>query len=325
MVRVGPERGIVRAAGPWERATLPPTRTANHSPTLTTVIVPRTNKEEILRKLQAKREQGLPIWIASAGSGLVARLLEEAGADCINTFSGARLRANGMGTMAMMWPILDSNKQTLDYTSQDILPAMSGKAFVCACLNANDPLKDMVAVLHQCRAMGVECVSNIGPSVSYVDKDSQIYKVMRKSGITFENEVEFLKVAKEMGMVTIGLAFDEEDSCRLVEEAKPDVFCFHAGNTKGGRRGYDSGETIEETARRTENANRKLRQLHPDVLLVAHGAAMETPEDTQYILDHTSCDGFWTGSSTERLPIERAISQAAAEFAALRFSAARRS
>jgi len=35
---------------------------------------------------------------------------EEAGADCINTFSGARLRANGMGTMSMMWPILDSNK-----------------------------------------------------------------------------------------------------------------------------------------------------------------------------------------------------------------------
>ena len=47
-------------------------------------------------------------------------------------------------------------------------------------------------------------------------------------------------------------------------------------------------------------------------------AAMETPDDAQYILDHTTCDGFWTGSSTERLPIERAITEAAAEFAALR-------
>ena len=28
---------------------------------------------------------------------------------------------------------------------------------------------------------------------------------------------------------------------------------------------------------------------------------MESPEDAQYILDHTSCEGFWTGSSTERL------------------------
>jgi predicted TIM-barrel enzyme len=284
------------------------------------VIVPRTSREEILSKLAAKRAANKPIWIASAGSGLVARLLENAGVDCVNTFSGARLRANGMGTMAMLWPILDSNRQTLDYTAEDIMPALAGDAFVCACLNANDPLKDMVRVIEECRSMGVLSVSNIGPSISYVDKDSQIYRVLNQSGVTFAHEIEFLRVAKEMGMVTIGLAFDEEDSVRLVGEAQPDVFCFHAGTTKGGRVGYDSGETIEETARRTEAANEKLRALSSEVLLVAHGAAMETPEDAQFILDHTTCDGFWTGSSTERLPIEQAVSETAARFAALGFS-----
>lgn len=288
------------------------------------MIVPRTSREEILAKLQRKRDENRPIWIASAGSGLVAKLLERAGADCINTFSGARLRANGMGTMAMLWPILDSNKQTLDYTAQDILPALSGDAFVCACLNPNDPLRDMGYVIEELKARGVCSVSNIGPSISYVDKDSQIYRVLNKSGITFANEVEFLRVARERGMVTIGLAFDEEDSRQMVAEARPDVFCFHAGTTKGGLTGYDSGETIDETARRTEEANAQLRELAPEVLLVAHGAAMETPEDAQYILDHTSCDGFWTGSSTERLPIEQAVSATAARFAALRFPAERR-
>ena len=63
-----------------------------------------------------------------------------------------------------------------------------------------------LAVLEQLRAMGVESVSNIGPSISYDDKDSQIYKVLNKSGITFQHEIELLKVAKEMEMVTIGLA-----------------------------------------------------------------------------------------------------------------------
>ena len=86
-----------------------------------------------------------------------------------------------------------------------------------------------------------------------------------------------LKLARELDMVTVGLAFDEEDSLRLVEEAQPDIFCFHAGTTKGGLRGYDSGETIEQTAERTEAANRKLRALKKDIILVAHGAAMETP------------------------------------------------
>lgn len=284
------------------------------------MIVRRTSRAEILEKLRAKVERRIPVFIASAASGLVAQLLEAAGVDCINTFSGARLRANGMGTMSMLWPILDSNRQTLDYTREDILPALKGDSFVCACVNANDPLKDMVLLLEDLKRMGVFSVSNIGPSISYVDKDSHVYKVMTRAGITLQNEIDMLKVAREMGLVTIGLAFDEEDSLRVVAEAKPDLFCFHAGTTKGGLRGFDAGETIEETARRTESVNQKLRRLQPDLILVAHGAAMETPEDAQYMLDHTTCHGFWTGSSTERIPIERAVAETAARFAALRFS-----
>jgi predicted TIM-barrel enzyme len=284
------------------------------------VIVPRTSREEILGKLNTKVKKREPIMISSAGSGLVAKLLEQAGVDCINTFSGARLRSNGMGTMAMMWPVLDSNKQTLDYTREDIMPALKGDSFVCACLNPNDPLRDMRMVLQQCRDMGVEAVSNIGPSVSYVDKDSNLYKVLKQCGITFEEEVAMLKLAKEMGMLSVGLAFDLEDSMQMIEESKPDIFCFHAGTTKGGQRGYDTGETIEETAQRTEEVYQKLRAIDPNVLLVGHGAALENPVDAQYMLDNTSGEGFWTGSSTERLPIERAVLETAKEFRDLRFS-----
>ncbi|MCP5536377.1 MAG: phosphoenolpyruvate hydrolase family protein [Akkermansiaceae bacterium] len=285
------------------------------------MITKRISTETILANLKKKVDARLPIMISSAGSGLVAKLQEQCGTDCINTFSGARLRANGMGTMSMMWPILDSNKQTLDYTREDIMPALDGKAFVCACLNANDPLKDMRMVLQECKDMGVNSVSNIGPSISYVDHDSEIYKVMTSAGITIDNEIEMLKLAKdEMDMVSIGLAFTLEDSIRICAEAKPHIFCYHAGTTKGGIKGYDNGMTIEETAEQTEHAYQKCREVHPDVILVGHGAAMENPADAQYMLDNTSGHGFWTGSSTERLPIERAVTQAASEFTALRFS-----
>ena len=161
------------------------------------MITKRISTETILANLKKKVEQRIPIMISSAGSGLVAKLQEKAGTDCINTFSGARLRANGMGTMSMMWPILDSNKQTLDYTREDIMPALDGKAFVCACLNANDPLRDMRMVLQECKDMGVNSVSNIGPSISYVDHDSEIYKVMTSAGITLDNEIELLKLSKQ--------------------------------------------------------------------------------------------------------------------------------
>ena len=283
------------------------------------MIVNRIESAEILKRLRAKVEQRKPIMISSAGSGLVAKLLEKEGADCINTFSGARLRANGMGTMSMMWPILDSNRQTLDYTREDIMPALSGQAFVCACLNANDPLKDMRMVIEECKAMGVNSVSNIGPSISYVDHDSEIYKVMTSAGVTFQNEIDFLKLARELDMVTIGLAFTLEDSIAMCEGAKPHIFCYHAGTTKGGLKGYDSGLSIEQTAAQTEEAYAEVRKVHPDVILVAHGAAMENPADAKFMLDNTTGNGFWTGSSTERLPIERAVTQAAREFASLEF------
>lgn len=284
------------------------------------MITKRISSEQIRANLKHKVENRIPIMISSAGSGLVAKLQEAAGTDCINTFSGARLRANGMGTMSMMWPILDSNNQTLNYTREDIMPALQGKAFVCACLNANDPLKDMRMVLEDCQRMGVNAISNIGPSISYVDKDSEIFKVMSSAGITIQHEVEMLQLAKEMGMVTVGLGFTIEDSLAICEGAKPDIFCYHAGTTQGGIMGYSGGLTLEQTAEITENAYQKCREVHPDGIYVAHGAALENPTDAQYILDNTSGHGFWTGSSTERLPVERAVSAAAKEFADLQFS-----
>ena len=284
------------------------------------MITKRLSTEAILAKLKARQDSKTPIMIASAGSGLVARILEDNGVDCINTFSGARLRSNGMGTMSMMWPILDSNLQTLTYTREDIMPALQGESFVCACLNANDPLRDMRMVLDECLAMGVNCVSNIGPSISYVDKDSEIFRVLQSAGITLQNEIDMLRLAREeMGMVSIGLAFTPEDALQIVEQARPHVFCFHAGTTKGGLSGYDNGSTIEKTAAATEGVYQAVRAIDPDIILVGHGAAMETPEDAQYMLDNTSGDGFWTGSSTERLPIERAVSEAAAQFKSLTF------
>lgn len=280
----------------------------------------RTTTDAILAKLRAKVEARIPVTIASAGSGLVAQLLEKAGVDCINTFSGARLRSNGMGTMSFMWPNLDSNRQTLNYTREDIMPALKGQSFVCACLNANDPLKDMAMVIEDCRRMGVNSVSNIGPSVSYVDADSEIRRVLTSAGITLDNEIEMLRYAREEAdMVTVGLAFTPEESLAIIERARPHIFCFHAGTTKGGLKGYDNGTTIEQTARMTEEVYQAARKIDPDVILVAHGAAMENPADAQYMLDNTSGHGFWTGSSTERLPIERAVSAAAGEFTALRF------
>ena len=282
------------------------------------MIVKRHTKKEVLEKMRKKIEGGKPIFVAACGTGLVAKLLEKAGADFIVTFSGARLRNNGWGTMSQWWPILDSNKQVIENTEHDIITSIKGDAWILTCVQANDPLRDMTLVLEHLKKIGVMGISHVGPSIGYYEKDSLMYKVLNQAGITLENEIEMLKLAKEMGLITFGMPFDLEDAERIMKGAMPDAFCFHAGTTKGGLMGFDTPYTVEETAQRTEEANKIALKIKPDVILLAHGAALETPEEGQYILDHTSCHGVWTGSATERIPIERAILETAGQFADLK-------
>ena len=284
------------------------------------MIVKRHTREEMFSKMRGKIKSNKAIFVAACGTGLVAKLLEKAGADFIVTFSGARLRNNGWGTMSQWWPILDSNQQVMDNTSQDIITSIKGQAGILTCVQANDPLRDMYMVLDYLKRVGVIAISHVGPSIGYYEKDSLMYKVLNQAGITLDNEIEMLKLAKEMGFITFGMPFDLEDAEKIMKEAKPDGFCFHAGTTKGGLIGFDTPYTIEETAQRTEEANKIALQIKPDVILLAHGAALETPEDGQYMLDHTSCHGIWTGSATERIPIERAILESAGQFAKLKLN-----
>lgn len=287
------------------------------------MIVKRFTKEEVLAKLRKKIEANKPVFVAACGNGLVAKCLEKAGADFVIAFSGGRLRSNGWGTMSQWWPILDSNAQAMDNASRDIITSLKGQAVVLAEVQANDPLRDMYMVLDFYKRIGVVGISHVGPSIGYFEKDSLMYDVLTQAGITLESEIEMLKLAKDMGFITFGMPFDLEDAERIMKEVKPDAFCFHAGTTKGGLMGYNTPFTIEETAQRTEEANKIALKIKPDVILLAHGAALETPEEGQYILDHTSCHGVWTGSATERIPIERAILETAGQFANLNLNKAK--
>jgi predicted TIM-barrel enzyme len=61
------------------------------------------------------------------------------------------------------------------------------------------------------------------------------------------------------------------------------------------------------------------KRIKPDVILLAHGAALVNPEDAQYMLDHTSCHGIQLGSSIERMAIEIPLQERAASFKNIHF------
>ncbi|MBI1879733.1 MAG: class II fructose-bisphosphate aldolase, partial [Chloroflexi bacterium] len=122
-------------------------------------------------------------------------------------------------------------------------------------------------------------------------------------------------------MLTIGYAFNEEDAELLMREAAPDIFIFHAGITRGGSTGYTESQSLADMAARSQAHYDLAKKIKPDVILLAHGAALVNPADAQSILDQTDCHGVQLGSSIERMAIEQPLVERAAAFKAIHFPA----
>jgi len=103
-----------------------------------------------------------------------------------------------------------------------------------------------------------------------------------------------------------------------MKETAPDIFIFHAGITAGGSTGDTGAASLSETATRSAEHFAIARKIRPEVILLAHGAAIVDPEHAQYMLDHTGCHGIQLGSSIERLAVEEPIEARAAAFKASR-------
>ena len=131
------------------------------------------------------------------------------------------------------------------------------------------------------------------------------------------------QLVEGLDLLTIGYAFNAEDTVRLMEEAAPDIFIFHAGITAGGTTGDTGAASLAETAARSERHFALARKIRPDVILLAHGAAIVDPEHAQHMLDHTGCHGIQLGSSVERLAVEGPLEARAVAFKATRLGGGR--
>jgi predicted TIM-barrel enzyme len=221
----------------------------------------------------------------------------------------------GYGSLAGMLPMADANEMVYQMGRREVLPQVR-EVPVIAGLNGVDVLRDMRLFLEDIRRIGFSGVHNF-PTVAWFD--GEFRRTLEGTGLGYGMEIEMLKAAKELDLLSIGYAFNAEDTERLMKEADPDIFIFHAGITRGGSTGYGGGSGIEDTARRSQEHFALARKLRPEVILLAHGAALSNPEDAQYMLDHTICQGVQLGSSIERLAIEQPLEERTRTFKAVHF------
>jgi predicted TIM-barrel enzyme len=281
----------------------------------------RYTRAEFLQRLRAEMAKGKPLVMTGAGNGIAAKFIERGGVDILGVYNTGYLRMQGYGSLAGMLPIADANEMVYTMGKREVLPQVK-EVPVVAGLNGVDPLRDMRLFLEDCRRIGYSGVHNF-PTVAWFD--GEFRKTLEGTGLGYEHEITMLRLARELDMLSIGYAFNPVDCERLMNEAAPDIFIFHAGITRGGATGYAGGSDIADTAERSQRHYDIARRIKPDVILLAHGAALVNPEDAQYMLDHTDCDGVQLGSSIERMAIEKPLEERSASFKTVRFSAKRKS
>jgi predicted TIM-barrel enzyme len=79
--------------------------------------------------------------------------------------------------------------------------------------------------------------------------------------------------------------------------------------------GFDAiASPLKDAATIVQKMIEATREANPDVICLAHGGPIATPEDTGYLYEHTDAAGFVGASSIERIPVEKAVTEAVKAF-----------
>lgn len=273
-----------------------------------------SQREAILKRLRAKVAAGQPIVGGGAGTGLTAKMSEAGGIDLLVIYNSGRFRMGGRGSLSGMMPYGDANAIVMDM-AREVLPVVKHTP-VLAGVCGTDPFRLMKVFLRDVAAAGFAGVQNF-PTVGLID--GTFRQGLEETGMGFTLEVDMIRQAREMDLLTTPYAFDVEQAQALAK-AGADILIPHMGLTTKGAIGATTALTLDESARRIQAMHDAAKQVNPEILVLCHGGPIAEPADAQTILDHTrGIVGFYGASSMERLPVEPAIENRVREFTQLRF------
>jgi predicted TIM-barrel enzyme len=277
-------------------------------------MMPFITRSDALNRLNGQVNAGQPIIGAGAGTGISAKFAERGGVDLIIIYNSGRYRMAGRGSLSGLMPYGDANGIVVEMASE-VLPVVKD-TMVLAGVNGTDPFRLMPVFLKELKEMGFDGVQNF-PTVGLID--GVFRQNLEETGMSYNLEVDMIRMAHELDMLTCPYVFSEEDAVKMAE-AGADVLVPHMGLTTKGSIGADTALTLEESAKRVQAMHDAAVAVNPDILVLCHGGPIAEPEDAQYIFKHTEgVVGFFGASSVERLPTEIAIEGQARKFKSLTF------
>jgi predicted TIM-barrel enzyme len=276
--------------------------------------MPRIERETILARLQAMKQQRRPIVGGGAGTGLSAKCEEAGGIDLIVIYNSGRYRMAGRGSLAGLLAYGNANEIVREM-AYEVLPVVRHTP-VLAGVNGTDPFCLFDSFLDDLKRLGFSGVQNF-PTVGLIDG---LFRAnLEETGMSYALEVEMIARAHAKGLLTTPYVFSATDA-EAMAKAGADILVCHLGLTTGGTIGAQTGRKLEQCPALVDEWAAAALAVNPDAIVLVHGGPVAEPSDAEFILRHTRhCHGFYGASSMERLPTERAMTDQTQKFKAIAF------
>ena len=275
-------------------------------------------RKEVIERLHETVKEGNAIIAAGAGTGISAQFIERGGGDLIIIYNSGRFRMMGHGSTSGLMAYGDANAVAMEIGEFEVLPVVEEVPVICG-VHATDPRRRMWHWLLQVKDMGFSGVNNF-PTHTIVD--GQFRGVLEETGMSVKKEFEMVALARRMDLFSIVYVATPEEAVEMAQ-AGADAIIVHVGTTVGGSIGVSSAVVNWDFAiQRTREIIQAVRTVRKDVLFLAHGGPINTPDDVDRILQHTDVLGFVGASSLERMAVEESLTQLTRKFKALKSPAA---
>jgi predicted TIM-barrel enzyme len=273
----------------------------------------RIARPDILKKLRDMARRGEPIVGGGAGTGLSAKCEEAGGIDLIVIYNSGRYRMAGRGSLAGLMAYGNANEIVLEM-AREVLPVVKHTP-VLAGVNGTDPFLIREHFLKELCELGFSGVQNF-PTVGLFD--GVIRAQLEETGMGYGLEVEVIRKANEMDLLTTPYVFSEQNA-RDMAKAGADIVVCHLGLTTGGAVGARTALQLKDCVPMVDAWAKAARSVNPDILVLCHGGPVAAPEDAHFILKSCpGCNGFYGASSMERLPAEVALVETTRKFKAIK-------
>ncbi len=270
-------------------------------------------RSEIMVKFREQVKNGQTLLGVGAGTGITAKFSEAGGADMLIVYNSGRYRMAGRGSLAGLLSYGDANQIVVEMGAE-VLPVVKNTP-VLAGVCGTDPFRVMEIFLKQLKAQGFAGVQNF-PTVGLID--GVFRQNLEETGMGYDLEVEMIRKAHELDMLTTPYVFDP-DQARAMAEAGADILVAHMGLTTKGTIGAQTALTLDDCVERIEAIIKAGREVNPDVMVICHGGPIAEPEDAAYVIEKTEgIDGFFGASSIERFAAEKGIKSQTEAFKAIR-------